>query len=372
MSTPRLLLVGSGHAHLEVIRSMRDGHWPARCALVSPSPAQFYSGMVPGYLQGTYGRDEIQLDVAGLCARAGVELIEATALAVDAGRRVVSTDAGDLEFDYASLDVGSAPAGTELPGVGEHALALRPMDRAVALRARIDELALKASRGPRVVRLAVVGAGAAGVEVALALERRVAMRGSGASVTLLESGPRVLPGYSDRVCAQAEAVLASRGIVIATGSAVVSVDATGVTLASGARREADAVVWTTGPAPPPLLASSTLPLSPDGYFAVDACLRARDDAAIWGAGDCVDVEDWDLPKAGVYAVREGPVLTHNLRAALGEGEPTPYRPQKSFLSLLNTADGKALLRWKGLASHSRLAWWLKDAIDRRFLQRHQP
>lgn len=86
----------------------------------------------------------------------------------------------------------------------------------------------------------------------------------------------------------------------------------------------------------------------------------------------MDVADWDLPKAGVYAVREGPVLAHNLRAALGGGDPSRFRPQSSFLSLLNTADGKALLRWKALVSHSRPAWWLKDSIDRRFLERYRP
>jgi NADH dehydrogenase FAD-containing subunit len=79
----------------------------------------------------------------------------------------------------------------------------------------------------------------------------------------------------------------------------------------------------------------------------------------------------ETPKAGVYAVRQGPVLARNLRAALGEGSPATYVPQRTFLSLLNTADGKALLRWHGIVSHSRFAWWLKDRIDRRFVRRYR-
>jgi selenide,water dikinase len=96
-----------------------------------------------------------------------------------------------------------------------------------------------------------------------------------------------------------------------------------------------------------------------------------DGAPVWAAGDCATLADHPgTPKAGVYAVRQGPVLARNLRAALGDGAPAPYVPQRTFLSLLNTADGKALLRWHEVVSHSRVAWWLKDRIDRRFVSRY--
>lgn len=371
MSPPRVVLVGGGHAHLRVLRTLeRRRSAAARWTLVSPSPTTFYSGMVPGFLQGTYVRAQIEIDLAAACARADVEFVSGSARAIDTRRRVVETDAGDLAFDHASLDVGSVPAGLELPGVGEHAWVLRPMQRAVELRARIDELADRAHRTP--VRLAVVGAGAAGFEVALALHRRLTGRSGPAAmateVLLVEAGDDLLAEYSRRVRRRAKRILDGRGIRLVTESTVTSVDAAGLWLAGGARLEADTVVWTTGPAPPPLLETSTLPLSERGYFQVDATLRAMDGAPVWGAGDCVDIGALEVPKAGVYAVREGPILAHNLETALGGGPARPYEPQASFLSLLNTADGRALLRWKGIVYHGRLAWWLKDWIDRRFVK----
>jgi selenide,water dikinase len=146
-----------------------------------------------------------------------------------------------------------------------------------------------------------------------------------------------------------------------------------VHVASGARVPADLVVWVAGAAGPALLGGAGLPLDPRGFLLVDPTLRTVDGAPVWAAGDCATLaERPGTPKAGVYAVRQGPVLARNLRAALGEGTPVPYVPQRTFLSLLNTADGKALLRWHGVVSHSRWAWWLKDRIDRRFVRRYRP
>lgn len=369
MSGPRLLLIGGGHAHLRVIMDAAERRWPGTITLLSPDPLQFYSGMVPGYLQGMYDVSDLAIDLAALSARARIRFIEGAAVSVDGDARTVQTDRGEIAFDQLSLDLGSVPAGLDLPGVRQHALSLRPMARAVELRARIDALADEA--GGRPTRVVVVGAGAAGFEIALALHRRIELRGGEPRVVVLESSGRVLPGYSDRVLQVAPGVLERRGIRVATKATVTAIDEHGATLRSGSKVEGDVVVWATGAAPPPLLSRSSVPLSPRGYLAVDASLRARDGSSVWGAGDCVDVEDWDLPKAGVYAVREGPVLARNLRAAMTGSEPTRYSPQKSFLSLLNTADGRALLRWNLVVSHSRAAWWLKDRIDRGFVGRHR-
>lgn len=363
MTRPSVVLVGGGHAHLRVLRDAIEEPWSVDLVLVSPSRRQFYSSMVPGYLQGTYSERQIHLDLASLCGRAGAKFVEQAALTVDGERRVVRTVAGEHRFDLASVDVGSVPSGLDLPGVRQHALGLRPMGRVLEMRDRLDALA----RASPNVRAVVVGAGAAGFEVALAIHRRIADMGRAPAVALFERGAFILPGYADGVRRRAMRLLEERGIRVATEASVVEVDASGVTLSRGLRVEADTVVWATGAAPPPLLASSNLPLSSDGYFAVDPALRAIDGTPVWGAGDCVDFGGRDLPRAGVYAVRQGPVLARNLRAAARGAEPEAYEPQEGFLSLLNTADGKALLRWKGVVSHSRPAWWLKDAIDRRFL-----
>ncbi|MEX2570018.1 MAG: FAD-dependent oxidoreductase [Gemmatimonadota bacterium] len=367
--SPMLVLVGGGHAHVQVLESMARSAWPrVRTMLVSPEPRQAYSGMIPGYLQGTYAADEIAIDLPALCAAAGAEFRAARAERVDATRRVVHTSAGPIPFTYAGLDVGSVPAGLGLPGVRENTLRPRPLHAATALRGRLDELAEDAGRGGR-VHIGVVGAGAGGVEIALAAHRRIAEHGAVPRVVIFESGDRPLPDFPRRARSVLLRVFERRGIALLPEREVVAVDPGGIRLATGELVKLDVAVWTTGAAPPPLLARSDLPLSGSGFFHVDETLRSLDGTPVWGAGDCIDLIGHDLPKAGVFAVRQAPVLAANLRAALAGGEPQRYRPQRAFLSLLNTADGGALLRWRGIALHNRPAWWLKDRIDRGFVER---
>ena len=223
------------------------------------------------------------------------------------------------------------------------------------------------------MRVVVVGAGAGGVEVALALHRRIRTAGARPEVALVEAAAAVLPDYAPPVRRRAARILARRGIAVTTGRAADRVDGDAVGLTDGMRLPADLIVWLAGAAGPRLLAGAGLPLDARGFLLVDPTLRAVGGSPVWAAGDCATLADHpETPKAGVYAVRQGPVLDRNLRAALGDGTPRAYVPQKTFLSLLNTADGKALLRWKGVVSHSRFAWWLKDRIDRRFVRRYRP
>lgn len=417
IAIPRLLLVGCGHAHLGVLDSLLRDPWPdVEVVVVAPEPRQYYSGMVPGFLQGQYEVGDPALEVARVVERAGARFVRGRVVQVDgegrtaemrlgaedapwgraaagpgvdggpgppaatdreAGRGAAGPgEAADgpvetLDFDLASLDVGSVPGGLDRPGVRDRAWTLRPMDRAVALRNRVDELAGAASSSES-LGIAVVGAGAGGFEVALALDRRARSRGAAPDVTLIDREDEILgEGYAPTVRVRALGILRERGIELLTGEAATAVEPDAVQLQSGAEVAADLVVWTTGAAPPPLLAASSLPLAPDGFFSVDATLRASDGSPVWGAGDCVSMEGHDVPAAGVYAVRQGPVLARNLRAALGSEEPEPYEPQPSFLSLLNTGDDRALLRWKKLVYHGRTAWWLKDWIDRRWVRRYR-
>lgn len=370
---PRLVLVGGGHAHQRVLASLADEDWPdVERILVSPSARQLYSAMVPGYLQDRYRKEELTLDIARLAEQAGARFVRAGALRVDAKARVVETEEGPVPFTLASLDIGSIPLGLDLPGVREHAFTLRPMERAEALRQRVEALARDRPRVPGgdAVAVAVVGAGAGGVEVALAVDRRIRDCGAAPRVSLVERGSDVLEGYSARVRERARRILLRRDIEVILEADAVGVEPGRLQLGDGGVLRSDAVVWVSGAAAPPLLGRSSLPLGPAGFLSVGGTLRATDGSPVWGAGDCVRVQGHDLPKAGVYAVREGPVLAYNLRAALRGEEPRGYDPQTSFLSLLNTADGRALLRWKSVVAHSRLAWWLKDRIDRRFMRRY--
>jgi NADH dehydrogenase FAD-containing subunit len=175
--------------------------------------------------------------------------------------------------------------------------------------------------------------------------------------------------------ARAREVLAARGVAVRTGTPVERVEAGAAVLGGrggGERLAADEVVWVTGAVALPFLRESGLPVDDRGFLLVDRALRSVGDPRVLAAGDCATLVDRpELAKAGVYAVREAPVLWRSLAAALGGGEPPRYEPQSSFLALVNTGDGRALLRWGRLVAHGRWAWWLKDWIDRRFMRRYQ-
>jgi pyridine nucleotide-disulfide oxidoreductase family protein len=368
----RLLLLGGGHAHLYLLRRLARA--PIRgvaATLVSPADRSHYSAMFPGYMQGTYEERQLAVDLTRLCAAVGVSFVCGSATRIDPARRIVETDAGACAFDVLSLDVGADVASIDdVPGAAAHALTLRRPGAAPALRARVEGLI--AERHGAEVRVCVTGGGAAAVEVSLALHRRIKDGQSAPVVAMFERGPAVVPDYAPGLRQRVTDLLDSRGIRVHAHSAIVAVEPSAVVLDAGERVPADLTVWLTGPAPPSVLAGSGLPRDARGFLLVDSTLRAVDGAPVWGAGDCVALagHPW-VAKAGVYAVREAPVLDRNIRAAFGGAAPARYRPQRAFLSLLNTADGRALARWRGLSAHARWAWWLKDRIDRHFVRAFQ-
>jgi NADH dehydrogenase FAD-containing subunit len=368
----RLVLVGGGHAHLEVLRhAARRRFRDTEIVLVSPFAAHHYSSMVPGFLQASYRESEFAFDLGALCAAAGARFVERWADDVDGPGRTVRVDGAGLEFDAASLDVGSDPAGLDVAGVRDHGHTVRPMSRAVALSAALDSLA--ATRPAREVGVCIVGGGAAGAEVAWAVDRRLRGGGHRPRVALVEREPQLLPEYAPPARRRARYLLERRGVRVVLGRDVAAVGAQAVTLHGGEQIPSVLTVWLTGAAPNEVVRRSALAKDRRGFVLVDATLREANGAPVWGAGDCVTpLGHLDTPKAGVYAVREGPVLAANLRAACeGGGATRRFTPQPHFLALLNTGDGHALLRWHGVLSHSRAAWRLKDWIDRRYVRRYQ-
>ena len=341
-----------------------------RLTVIVDRSVAVYSGMVPGLVAGQYRRDELEIDVWPLARRAGARTVVARATGVDAAeRRILLDGRPPLAYDTASFDVGSTVSGLDLPGVREHALPTRPIAELVA-RAEALVAALRGRDRPRVI---VVGAGAGGVELAFALRARLEREGvSQSHIALLENGPAVLAGYPRGTARRVEDNARARGIEIRCRTRVAEVAADHVRLDTGERLEADAVVWVAGAASLPLFTDSGLPADARGFVRVRPTLQIAGHDELFAVGDCASLEGHPgLAKAGVYAVRQGPVLIHNLRARLGGGPFRPYRPQSDFLSLLNLGDGHAIASKWGLSAEGRAVFALKDWIDRRFMRRFQ-
>jgi len=373
-STPgirrELVLVGGGHSHIQVLRSMAMSPVPgARTTVVVDRSVAIYSGMVPGYVARQYDRSEIELDVRPLARRAGARVVVAACTHIDPERRLVHlAGRAPIPYDVAAINVGSAVARTDLPGVAEHTVPTRPIGRFVD---RIDE-ALGRVGDARPVRVVVVGGGAGGVELAFCARERLLADGAVAvEVTVLDAG-RILPGRSDEERSRVLAAAEARGIVVREGVAVVSVSADAVAPADGADIPSDLTLWVTGAAPSAVVAASNLPKSDEGFVLVRSTLEVVGFPGLFAAGDCaVPTSRPDIPKAGVYAVRQGPVLTENLRRSLDGRALRRYRVQRDFLSLLNLGDGTAIGSKWGSVRGGEWMMRLKDRIDRRFMDRFQ-
>src|SRR5215813_9577979 len=327
-----VVLVGGGHSHVEVLKIWASRPVPdTRLTVVSDSARAVYTGMVPGYVAGQYALAELEIDVERLARRAHARWIETRATTLDGSARTLHVEGvAPISYDTASFDVGSTVTGLDVPGVEKHALCTRPIRE---FAHRVHALLERVRQRPS-LRLVVVGAGAGGVELACAFRARLSRFGlPDASVTLLERGPRILPGYPRSAAARLERHARARPIEIRCGM--------GVT-----RAEVDHLVRET--------------------------LQALGHDEIFASGDCASLlTDPRLPKAGVFAVREGPILAGNLRARITGTRLRAYRPQRDFLSLLNLGDGRAVaVKW-GFSAEGRWAWRLKDAIDRRFVRRYQ-
>ncbi len=362
----RLLLLGAGHAHAQVLLDWIQAPLPGvELTVVSPLARAPYSGMVPGWLAGRYSWDEITIDFAALCKRAGARWLAAEVQSLDPSKCTVQLEGGrSLDWDLLSLNVGS----TLRPPALAHGqmLALRPLSRLhEAWGAQLTRYT--AERGARPLSVTAVGGGAAGVECVLAVLARLRRLQPGRPVQgrLVTRGLSLLPGLAPGAVRSAGRALAAAGVELQLATAF---DAT-------VSADSDLVLWATGAEAHDLLADPArrgdLAVSERGFVRVDGDLRSVSHPHVFAGGDCAAWAE-PLPKAGVFAVRMGPVLAHNLRAALGAGSAEIYRPQRRFLVLLDTSDSAAIASRGWFSAHGRWAARWKESIDRRFIARFAP
>jgi len=370
-----VVLAGAGHAHVTVLRMFGMKPIPGvRLTLISREVHTPYSGMLPGLIAGHYGFDDAHIDTAPLTRLAGARLYQDEVVGLDlAARRVICRDHPPVPYDLVSLDIGSTPNTSGVPGANEHAIPVKPIDgflgRFEALRGRV--LARKGR-----ARVALVGAGAGGVELLLAVEyrlkREVAQGGfdtGGLSFVLISDVADILPTFPPAFRARFRAILAARNIAVVASAPVIRVEAGRLMFDGHAPVEADEILWTTRASAAPWLAKTGLPLDAQGFLRVADTLRVigRDD--VFAAGDTIAFAARELPKSGVYAVRAGPVLADNLRRTLTGRPLRPFRAQRDALYLVSTGDQYALGTRNGITVEGAWVWRWKDWIDRRFMRK---
>ncbi len=357
--TTDLVLLGAGHAHVEVLRRFAMRPEPGlRLTLIGREPETPYSGMLPGLIRRDYRFEQAHIDLAPLAASSGARLIVDEAIGLDLQARAVAL-AGrpEIPFDLLSIDVGGEPAMPDGAGVP-----VKPIGRFLA---RLE--ALEAHLHPG-ARIAVVGAGPAGTELALALAHRL---GDRARITLVCSEADPLPAAPKRARAVARAALVEAHVEMVFGVTAGRREAGRLALSDGSFLDADEVLWATNVVAPGFLAASGLACDESGCVRVDRTLRSVSHLFVFAAGDCASVEGAARPKAGVWAVRAGAPLAANLRRSARARVLRQWRPQRDALVLLGLGDGRAIGWRNGIAVSGAWVWRWKDYIDRRWMRMYQ-
>jgi selenide,water dikinase len=366
----RLLLAGGGHAHIEVLRDLAERPGSGiSVTLVSARPRFVYSAMVPGVIAGHYKLEDCVVDLPSLAERGNARFAANAIYRIDpAARRVYCADGETFDYDLLSLDVGSRAAVGGITGVEEHATPVRPME--VLMKGWAD--VLSRTREGNVREISVVGGGAAGAELALAMERRLRAEFPQATphIRVIADSPHLVPQLNAGVRRRLRLHLGRRGIGLHLGAAVVEVTAGSVRLETGIEFRSDATFWAAGASAPPWIAGSGLAVDTRGFMLVNDSLQCVTDRDVFGAGDCVTQEGRVLPRAGVFAVRAAPVLAANLRAAAHGGALATHVTSPRHLALISTGTRHAVGAWGELAFQGGWVWRWKDRIDRRFVARY--
>jgi len=340
----RILLVGGGHAHLAVLRSLKaEPLRGARFAVVSPRSKQIYSGMLPGVIAGHYRRHEAEIDVARLAEAAYAEFVEGAVAKLDLEDRVATLEEGtELEYDVVSLNIGSL-VDRSIPGAG------------LALPAKPFEPFYDKLKTAKLNRVAIAGAGAAGAELAMAL------RHCGAAVTLYSEQAQLSVPVT-------QAMLKKMGVDLRPGMAVTAIEPGLQVIAGPTRQEFDVAILTTGATPQAWPRGSGLACDERGFVLVSDTLQSVSHPEVFAAGDCATLQSGPAPKSGVYALRQGETLALTFRNLAQDQPAVHYQPQRHALLILTCGRRYAIAQRAGWTAQGRWVWWLKNYIDRRWIK----
>jgi selenide, water dikinase len=365
--TSDVVLLGAGHAHVQVIRAFSMNPVPGvRVTVITDRLLAPYSGMLPGCIAGDYTAHDIHIDVARLARDAGCRLIHAEATGIDrAKKQVLLKDRPPVAYDWLSINVGITPDLSGIAGAAGYAVPVKPI---AGILGRLERAEAAVRSFPRPAKLAVIGGGPAGIELAIALADRSRRLARFPSEITLIAGGGLAPSLNAGMRKRARRALDGHSILVVEGDRAVGLEAGAVLLSSGRRIATDVPFVSTSARLPEWLTAVDHAKADNGGIAVRSTLQCMDDEAIFAAGDCATMLHDPRPRAGVFAVRQGPVLARNLMAAARGETLVNYRPQRDFLTILRTGERTAIAgRGRFLSVEGNWVWRWKDRIDQAFM-----
>jgi NADH:ubiquinone reductase (H+-translocating) len=415
----RIVIAGGGFGGFYAARALerclpRQG---AHVTLVNEANFMLYTPLLPGAAGATLDPRHVVVPLRSQLRRTDLLIGRVTGADPQAKMLAVRRIDGeqlDVPYDQLLVALGSISRTLPIPGLAEHAIGLKSLSDATALRNRvltcldIAESLEDRARRAEYLGFVFVGAGYAGVEglaelqdfAAQAIELYPRCRADGMRWTLVEAKDRIMQEVPPSLSSFAARELRGRGIEVATDTTLSAVEESSATLSDGRRLAARTVVWTAGVKPSPVIAALGLPLNREGRIEADRTMRVPGCEDVWAIGDCAAVPDpagrgraWAMvdrmrrrrsarasasvgaragtsaaasagPRATVscpptaqHAIRQGRLVARNMAAARRQGNAKPFKYRtKGVVAELghNTAVAITLgIRWRGIA-----AWFI--------------
>ncbi len=363
-----LVLVGGGHAHMMILENIRRFiEKGIRVTVIGPSDYHYYSGMGPGMLGGTYQPDDIRFATRKVVEHQGGVFVRDRAVRIDPDKRIVDTaSSGSFEYDLLSANAGSAVPMGQVDGSHDTVYSVKPIEKLMAAAEKLKALFLD-----RAIHIGIAGGGPSSAEVAGNVWQLARQTGAHMPKITIFAGNKFMARFPESVRKRVIRDLHRKDIVIDETGYIESAGPDSLTLASGQRVSVDFIFMALGVQPSGIFKDSGLPVGPDGGLLVNSFLQSVQYPEIFGGGDCICFEDQPLDKVGVYAVRQNPVLLHNLFAMADQAPLMRFDPGPEYLLIFNTGAGTGVFKKRWLVFGGRLAFWIKDFIDRRFMNKFQ-
>ncbi len=366
-----IVLLGVGHTSAHIVKMWKMQPIPdAQLICVSNFPIATYSGMLPGVLSGQYKPEEMEIDLVRLCASAGVRLIIGDVASVDTTQqKIIFRDRPDLAWDFLSIGIGSRPSMEGVEVSGQSLVAAKPMQTLLQrLDQRIEMVAGDKKANP--VRVTVVGGGIGSIEIAFCLHRRSKQSDNGKAnfeIKLVTGKSGVGAGLLESTRDRVAGLLSDKGISTSSGHRVAEITENNLILRNGDQIDSDVVIWATDATAPELLSYVDVEKDAKGFLLTKPTLQTVSHDRIFAVGDTGTMAASPTDKAGVFAVRQGPVLWENLQRSVKQTALKDYVAQSGYLKLINTADGKSIAEYLGHTFYGSWCWFLKDRIDQKFM-----
>jgi NADH dehydrogenase FAD-containing subunit len=360
-----LIFAGGGHAHIHSLVNLdKFSDTGTEVTVVSRTRYHYYSGMGPGLLSGYYNIDEARFDLKGIVESAGCKFIEMEVnRIVPSEKKIILSDNSELFYDFISFNTGSDAISLPVSGNVINLYPVKPIENITLIRDRITQ-------EKKNLKIAIVGGGAAGVEVAANLNELVVKNKVNSEISII-SRDHLLPGYTEPFYSKILDMLQLKGIKIYEYKNVELIEPENIVFTSGDKLKYDLAVNASGITPSRIFTHSGMKTGADGGLSVNKYLQSSEYTEIFAGGDCINFEPAHLNKVGVYAVREGMLLYRNLLDCIKGCELEEFKPQKDYLSILNMGFKQGVMLWKGKVFSGRIPFYFKYYLDSRFMKKYQ-